>query len=154
MRSLGSLDAGFFSTFFTSVRIPNPEPTSEDKQPGADDDDVRLCFAGTMAWPKLGLNLSAMPGDEVQKQVAEVAKALYQRTDELAVLLARAITLIVVVAADVALLVPRRCPRSRAPEQHRRVFRVDVRMRTLTCTAAAVQQTVDRTLRGAFNPPI
>ena len=33
-----------------------------------------------------------MQGDEVQKQVAEVAKALYQRTDELAVLLARAIT--------------------------------------------------------------
>jgi hypothetical protein len=47
-----------------------------------------------MAWPRFGLNLSAMPGDEVQKQVAEVAKALYQRTDELAVLLARAITLI------------------------------------------------------------
>jgi hypothetical protein len=35
-----------------------------------------------MAWPTLGLDLSAMPGDEVQKQVAEVAKALYQRTDE------------------------------------------------------------------------
>jgi hypothetical protein len=35
------------------------------------------------------LKLSAMQGDEVQKQVAEVAKALYQRTDELAVLLAR-----------------------------------------------------------------
>jgi hypothetical protein len=33
-----------------------------------------------------------MQGDEVQKQVAEVAKALYQRTDELAVLRARAIT--------------------------------------------------------------
>jgi hypothetical protein len=33
-----------------------------------------------------------MRGDEVQKQVAEVAKTLYQRTDELAVLLARAIT--------------------------------------------------------------
>ena len=31
-------------------------------------------------------------GDEVQKQVAEVAKALYQRTDELAVLRARAST--------------------------------------------------------------
>jgi|GEM_PF-4913414 acetylornithine/succinyldiaminopimelate/putrescine aminotransferase len=41
-----------------------------------------------VAW----LNLSVMQGDEVQKQVAEVAKALYQRTDELAVLLARAIT--------------------------------------------------------------
>jgi hypothetical protein len=33
-----------------------------------------------------------MQGDEVQKQVAEVAKALYQRTDEPAVLFARAIT--------------------------------------------------------------
>jgi hypothetical protein len=33
-----------------------------------------------------------MQGDEVQKQVAEVAKALYLRTNELAVLLARAIT--------------------------------------------------------------
>jgi hypothetical protein len=31
-------------------------------------------------------------GDEVQKPVAEAAKALYERTDELAVLLARAIT--------------------------------------------------------------
>jgi hypothetical protein len=33
-----------------------------------------------------------MPGDVVQNRVAEVAKALYQRTDDLAVLLARAIT--------------------------------------------------------------
>jgi hypothetical protein len=33
-----------------------------------------------------------MQGDGVQKQVAEVTKALYQRTDELAVLIARAIT--------------------------------------------------------------
>jgi hypothetical protein len=33
-----------------------------------------------------------MPGDEVQKRVAEVAKALYPRTDELAVLIARAVT--------------------------------------------------------------
>jgi hypothetical protein len=73
------------------VRIPNPEPTSEDNQPGTDDDDVRLCFAWTVAWPRLGLSLSAMQGDEVQKQVAEVAKALCQRTDEPAVLLARAI---------------------------------------------------------------
>jgi hypothetical protein len=32
-----------------------------------------------------------MQGDEVQKQVAEATKALYQRTDEPAVLLARAI---------------------------------------------------------------
>ncbi len=54
-----------------------------------EDDDARLCFARTMAWPRLGLSLSAMPGDEVQKRVAKVAKVLYQRTDELAVLLAR-----------------------------------------------------------------
>jgi hypothetical protein len=46
----------------------------------------------TLAWPRLGLNLSTMPGDEVQKRVAEVAKALYPRTDELAVLIARAVT--------------------------------------------------------------
>jgi hypothetical protein len=55
------------------------------------DDDARLCWCGQWhaeAW----LNLSAMPGDEVQKRVAEVAKTLYQRTDELAVLLASAIT--------------------------------------------------------------
>jgi hypothetical protein len=60
----------------------------------------------------LGLNLSAMPGDEVQKQVAEVAKALYQRTDELAVPIARAITRDSwSSAADVRLSAPRRCPR-------------------------------------------
>ena len=33
-----------------------------------------------------------MQGDEVQKQVAEVAKALFQRADEFAILLACAIT--------------------------------------------------------------
>ena len=33
-----------------------------------------------------------MHGDVVQKRVAEVAKAFYQRADDLAVLLARAIT--------------------------------------------------------------
>jgi hypothetical protein len=33
-----------------------------------------------------------MQGDEVQKRVAEVAKALYQHADDLAVLLVRAIT--------------------------------------------------------------
>ena len=44
-----------------------------------------------MAWPGLGLSLSAMQGDGVQKQVAEVAKALYQRPDELAVVPARTI---------------------------------------------------------------
>ena len=57
-----------------------------------DDDDVRLCFAWTTAWPRLGLNRSAMQGDEVQKQVALVSKALYPRTDEPAVLIARTIT--------------------------------------------------------------
>jgi hypothetical protein len=36
-----------------------------------DDDDARLYVARTVAWPRLGLDLSAMPGDEVQKQVAE-----------------------------------------------------------------------------------
>jgi hypothetical protein len=46
-----------------------------------DDDDARLCFAQAMAWPRLGLDLSAVPGDEVQKRVAELAKALYQRTN-------------------------------------------------------------------------
>jgi hypothetical protein len=80
---------------------------------------------------------------------------LYQRTDELAVLLDLAIT--------------RRswwsplmfgCRRlGAAPdrvhaEQHRYVFRVDGRMPTMTCTAVAVQRTVDGTPRGAFNRPI
>ena len=37
---------------------------------------------------------------------------------------------------------------------HRGVFRVDGRVPTMTCTAMPVQQTVDRTPRGAFNPPI
>jgi hypothetical protein len=52
---------------------------------------ARLPFADNgmaEAW----LSLSAMQGDEVQKQVAEVANALYRRTDEPAVLHARAIT--------------------------------------------------------------
>jgi hypothetical protein len=68
-----------------------------------------------MAWPRLEPNLSAMQGDEVQKRVAEVAKAFYQRADDLAVLLARASTrrswwspLIFRRSA------PRRCRRSRA----------------------------------------
>jgi hypothetical protein len=50
---------------------------------------TRVFVSRTMGWPRLGLKLSAMQGDEVQKQIAEVAKALYQRTDGLAVLLAR-----------------------------------------------------------------
>jgi hypothetical protein len=38
--------------------------------------------------------MAVKPGDEVQKQVAEVAKTFDRRTDEPAVLLARAITAI------------------------------------------------------------
>ena len=34
-----------------------------------------------------------------------------------------------------------------------RVFRVDGRLPTMTCAAVAVQQSVDRTPRGAFNRP-
>jgi hypothetical protein len=105
-----------------------------------------------MAWPGLGLTLSAVQGDEVQKQVAEVAKALYQRTDELAVLLARAIT-----GRSWSPPLMFGCRRRGAApdrvhaEQHRYMFRVDGRMPTMTCTAVAVQQSVDRTPRGAFN---
>ena len=79
-----------------------------------------------MVWPRLGLNLSAMQGDEVQNRAAEVAKALSQRTDELAVLLARAITrqswsstLMLGGWRGGAALDGVRA------EQHRRVFRVD-----------------------------
>jgi len=64
----------------------------------ADDDDAGLCSRGQRQWPGLGLSLLAK-GDEVQKQVAEVAKALYQRTDGLVVLRARAITRPVVAEA-------------------------------------------------------
>jgi hypothetical protein len=71
-----------------------------------DDDDARLCFAQAMAWPRLGLDLSAVPGDEVQKRVAELAKALYQRTNWRLCLPARSPAL-VVVAADVRLSAPR-----------------------------------------------
>jgi hypothetical protein len=47
---------------------------------------------------------------------------------------------------------------SARPCVHRTLSNIDVysallRMPTMTCTAAAVQQTVDRTLRGAFNRP-
>ena len=62
-----------------------------------------------MAWPGLGLNLSAMQGDMVQKQVAEVAKARYQRIDDQAVLLARAITPAAVGAEALPQIA---CPRS------------------------------------------
>jgi hypothetical protein len=121
----------------------------------ADDDDARLCFARTMAWPGLGLIFSAMQGDEVQKRVAEVAKALYPRTDETAVLIARAITRHS--WSSPLMFGCRR--RGAAPdrvnaEQRRYVSRVDGRMPTMTCTAVAVQQTVDRTPRAAFNRPI
>jgi len=74
-----------------------------------------------------------MQGDEVQKQVAEVAKAFYQRADELAVLLARAITR---QSWSSPLMLGCRCgcaalDRVHA-EQHRRVFRVDGRTPTMT----------------------
>jgi hypothetical protein len=81
-----------------------------------------------------------MQGDEVQKRVAEVAKALYQRADDLAVLLARAIT-----RRSWSSPLMFGCRRRGAAadrvhaEQHRRVFRVDGRTPTMTCTAAAVQ---------------
>jgi hypothetical protein len=42
-----------------------------------------------MASPRLGLNFRPCKATRYQKQIAEVAKALYQRTDELAALLAR-----------------------------------------------------------------
>jgi hypothetical protein len=75
---------------------------------------------------------SAVQGDEVQKQVAEVAKALYQRTDELAVLRARASTR---QSLSSPLMFGRRrrgaADRVHA-EQHRRVFRVDGRLPTMT----------------------
>jgi hypothetical protein len=99
-------------------------------------------------------NLSAMQGDEVQKRVAEVAKALYPRTDETAVLIARAITRHS--WSSPLMFGCRR--RGAAPdrvnaEQRRYVSRVDGRMPTMTCTAVAVQQTVDRKPRGAFTQP-
>ncbi|MDT5347072.1 MAG: hypothetical protein QOH91_359 [Mycobacterium sp.] len=90
----------------------------------------------------------------MRKQVAEVAKALYQRPVELAVVPARAIT-----GRSGSSPLMFGCPRRGAApdrvnaEQHRCVFRVAGRMPTMTCTAAAVQQTVDRTARGAFNRP-
>jgi hypothetical protein len=95
-----------------------------------------------------------MQGDEVPKQVAEVAKALYPRTDEPAVLIVRAIT-----GRSWSSPLMFGCRRrDAAPDrvnaaQRRSVFGVDGRVPTLTCTAVAVQQTVDRTPRGAFNPP-
>jgi hypothetical protein len=74
-----------------------------------------------------------MQGDEVQKQVADVAKALCQRTDE---------------TGDSA------CPRDHLPFV---VVAADVGLSasspTMTCAAVAVQQTVDRTPRAAFNRP-
>ena len=74
-----------------------------------------------------------MQGDEVQKQVAEVAKAFYQRADELAVLLARAITR---QPWSSPLMVGCRrggaAPDRVQAEQHRRVFGVDGRMPTMT----------------------
>jgi hypothetical protein len=133
-----------------------PSPGVVERHSSAtDDDDVRLCVVRTVAWPRLGLNLSAMPGDEVRRQVAEKVKAFYQRTDEPAVVLARAIT-----RRSWSSPLMFGCRRQGAApdrvhrERHRRVFRGDGRVPTMTCTAAAVQQTVDRTPRGALNRSI
>jgi hypothetical protein len=118
----------------------------------ADDDDALFRaddgMAGAWAY------LSAMQGDEVQKRVADVAKALYPRTDETAVLIARAITRHS--WSSPLMFGCRR--RGAAPdrvnaEQRRYVSRVDGRMPTMTCTATAVQQTIDRRPRGAITRP-
>jgi hypothetical protein len=86
-----------------------------------------------MAWPRHGLSLSATQGDEVQKQVAEVAKALYQRTDELAVLLAPAITRHSWSSPLIFGCRRRGAAADRVhAEQHRRVFRVDRLNPTIT----------------------
>ena len=72
-------------------------------------------------------------GDEVHKQVAELAKAFYSRTDDLAVLRARAITRL---WWSPPLMFG--CRRRSADldrghaEQHRSVSRVDGRMPTMT----------------------
>ena len=104
----------------------SPSTCAERQSSPADDDDAGLCFARTMAWPRLGLNLWVMQGDEVQRQVAEAAKSLYQRTNELVVLRARAITRRS--WSSPLMFGCRR--RGAAPDrvhaaQHRRVFRVD-----------------------------
>jgi hypothetical protein len=93
-----------------------------------------------MAWPRLEANLSAMQGDEVQKRVAEVAKAFYQRADDLAVLLARAITYRSWWSPLMFGCRRRGAALDRVhAEQHRRVFRVARRKPTMTRTALAVQ---------------
>src|SRR5271163_3149029 len=107
-----------------------------------------------MPWPRLGLDLSAMQGDEVQKQIAVVANALYPRTDEPSVLIARAIIRHSWSSPLIFAYRRRGAAANRVhPERHRCVFRVDGRMPTMTCTAVAVQQTVDGTPCGAFNRP-
>jgi hypothetical protein len=94
-----------------------------------------------------------MQGDEVHNTWLKVAIALHERTDELAALLAGVTTR----RSRSSPLVFRGRRRGAAPdrvraEQHRRAFRVDRRMRTMTCTAAAVQQTVDRTTPWGLQP--
>ena len=105
--------------------------------------------------PGLGLIFRPCKATRSMKQVAEVVKALDQRTDELAVPLARAITRH---SWSSPLMFGCWCQGAAADwvhaAQHPRVFRVDGRMPRMTCTAVAVQQTVDRTPRGAFNRPI
>src|SRR6476646_4924453 len=86
-------------------------------------------------WHGRGLGLVFRPckGTRCRNQVAEVAKALYQRTDDLVVLLARAITRDS--WSSPLMLGGRRrgaaLDRVHA-EQHRRVFRGDGRMPTMT----------------------
>jgi hypothetical protein len=99
--------------------------------------------------------VKAMQYDEVQKQVAVVAKPLYQPTDELAVLIDCAITR--GSWSSPRIFGCRR--RGTAPdrvhaEEHRRVLRVNGADADNDFTALAVRQTVDRTPRGALNRPI
>ena len=58
----------------------------------AHNDDAILRRQGTVAAPFFRLTVPRMQADVIQKQVAEVAETLYGRTDELAAVLAHAIT--------------------------------------------------------------
>jgi hypothetical protein len=74
-----------------------------------------------------------MQGDEVQKRAAEVAKAFYQRADDLAVLLARTSTYRSWSSPLMFGCRRRGAARDRVhPELHRCVFRVDGPMLTMT----------------------
>jgi len=82
-----------------------------------------------------------MQDDEVQEQVAGVAKALYPRTDGLAVLQARAITHH---SWSPGLMFSYQHRRTAQDGVHaaqlRSVFGVDGRMPTMTCTAVAISK--------------